>query len=56
MASHLPLPFSYYSDEHAEPGVEVKVDSLKADSLLDGTLMCSVVATSKRIPTSNDGQ
>ena len=55
-ASNLPLPSKYHGDEHAEPGVEVKVDSLKADSLLDGTIMRSVVATSKRIPTSNDGQ
>ncbi|KAK3294944.1 uncharacterized protein B0H64DRAFT_362655 [Chaetomium fimeti] len=54
-ASNLPLPSNLRGDEHAEPGVEVKVDSLKADSLLDGTLMRSVVATSKQIPTSNDG-
>lgn len=54
-ASNLPLPFHHNGDEHAEPGVEVKIDTLQADSLLDGTLMRSVVATSKQIPTSNDG-
>ncbi len=55
-ASNLPLPSHHHGDEHAEPGVEIKIDSLPVDSLLDGTLMRAVVATSKRIPTSNDGQ
>lgn len=55
-ASNLPLPSHHHGDEHAEPGVEVKVDNLQVDSLLDGTLMRAVVATSKQIPTSNDGQ
>ena len=55
-ASNLPLPSQYRGDEHAEPGVEVKVDSLQVDSLLEGTLMRAVVATSKQIPTTNDGQ
>ncbi|KAK4235643.1 hypothetical protein C8A03DRAFT_46247 [Achaetomium macrosporum] len=55
MASNLPLPSNIRSDEHAEPGVEVRVDTLKAEPLLDGTLMRAVVATSKQVPTSNDG-
>ncbi|KAH6617228.1 hypothetical protein F5144DRAFT_633492 [Chaetomium tenue] len=54
-ASNLTLPSNRLGDEYAEPGVEVKIDSLTTDSLLDGTLMRSVVATSKQIPTSNDG-
>ncbi len=55
-ASNLPLPSSQDSNHTAEPGVEVKVDSLPVDPLLNGTLMRAVVATSKQIPTSNDGQ
>ncbi|KAI1499115.1 hypothetical protein F5X99DRAFT_431002 [Biscogniauxia marginata] len=54
-ASNLPLPSHHVNDEHAEPGVEVKVDSLECQPLLGGTLMRAVVATSKQIPTSNDG-
>ncbi|KAK3311718.1 uncharacterized protein B0T15DRAFT_565211 [Chaetomium strumarium] len=54
-ASNLPLPSNVREDEHAEPGVEVKVDTLKTAPLLDGTLMRTVVATNKQIPTSNDG-
>ena len=55
-ASNLPLPSQYAGDEHAEPVVEIKIDNLRLDPLLDGTLMRAVVATSKQIPTSNDGQ
>jgi hypothetical protein len=55
-ASNLPLPSQYHGDEHAEPGVEIKIDNLKVDSLLNGTLMRARVATSKQIPTINDGQ
>ncbi|AEO62603.1 1b2844b6-c5f2-449d-be1c-e71fd29174be [Thermothielavioides terrestris] len=54
-ASNLPLPSQYHGDEHAEPGVEIKIDNLKVDSLLNGTLMRARVATSKQIPTINDG-
>ncbi|KAL2167578.1 hypothetical protein VTG60DRAFT_1089 [Thermothelomyces hinnuleus] len=54
-ASNLPLPSQYDGDEHAEPGVEIKIDNLKAESLLDGALLRSMVATSKQVPTSNDG-
>jgi hypothetical protein len=52
----LPLPSDARADEHAEPGVEVKVDTLKAVPLLDGTLMRAAVSTHKQIPTSNDDQ
>jgi len=55
-ASNLPLPSPYHGDEHAEPGVEVKIDNLRVESLLDDRLMRSMVATSKQVPTSNDGQ
>ncbi|KAI0021388.1 hypothetical protein F4780DRAFT_738166 [Xylariomycetidae sp. FL0641] len=54
-ASNLPLPSSHANDEHAEPGVEVKVDTLQVDSVLDGLLMRARVATAKQLPTSNDG-
>ncbi|KAH9986984.1 hypothetical protein F4779DRAFT_291045 [Xylariaceae sp. FL0662B] len=54
-ASNLPLPSYHPNDEHAEPGVEVKVDNLESQPLLNGTLMRAVVATSKQVPTSNDG-
>ncbi|KAK4245579.1 hypothetical protein C7999DRAFT_42920 [Corynascus novoguineensis] len=54
-ASNLPLPSPYHGDEHAEPGVEVKIDNLKVESLLDDRLMRSMVATSKEVPTTNDG-
>lgn len=55
-ASNLSLAHHHAGDEHAEPGVEVKVDTLECQPLLDGTLVRAVVATSKQIPTSNDGQ
>jgi hypothetical protein len=55
-ASNLPLPSNYQGDEHAEPGVEVRVDTLKAHSLANGTILRFDVATSKQIPTNNDGQ
>lgn len=55
-ASNLPLPSHRGNDENAEPGVEVKIDTLQTNSLLGGTLVRAVVATSKQIPTSNDGQ
>ncbi|KAL2129163.1 hypothetical protein VTI74DRAFT_8157 [Chaetomium olivicolor] len=54
-ASNLPLPSHYHGDEHAEPGVEIKIDKLKVDSLFDGALMRVAVATNKQVPTSNDG-
>ncbi len=55
-ASNLPLPSKHANDENAEPGVEVKVDTLQVDPMLNGALMRAVVATSKQVPTSNDGQ
>ncbi|KAI1120242.1 hypothetical protein F5Y10DRAFT_258797 [Nemania abortiva] len=54
-ASNLPLTSQHASNEHAEPGVEVKVDSLTAEPLFDGSLRRAVVATSKHFPPSNDG-
>ncbi|KAK3906036.1 hypothetical protein C8A05DRAFT_30106 [Staphylotrichum tortipilum] len=54
-ASNLPLPSPHHDNPTVEPGVEVKIDSLPVDALLDGTLMRAVVATSKQIPTTNDG-
>jgi hypothetical protein len=55
-ASNLTLPSQHRSDKHAEPGVEIKIDSLQVESILGGTLMRAMVATSKQVPTSNDGQ
>jgi hypothetical protein len=55
-ASNLPLASHHTSDEHAEPGVEVKVENLEVQPLFDGSLRRAVVATSKQVPTSNDGQ
>lgn len=39
---------------HAEPGVDIIVDSLEGEVLPGGTLKRSAVATHDRIPTSND--
>ncbi|KAI2624510.1 hypothetical protein GGS21DRAFT_541239 [Xylaria nigripes] len=54
-ASNLPLASHHASNEHAEPGVEVKVDTLEVVPLFDGSLRRAVVATSKSFPPSNDG-
>lgn len=54
-ASNLPLT-SDHSHQAAEPGVEVKVDTLECQPLMDGSLVRAVVATEKQVPTSNDGQ
>ncbi|KAI1108355.1 hypothetical protein F5Y14DRAFT_436525 [Nemania sp. NC0429] len=54
-ASNLPLASHHAGDEHAEPGVEVKVDELETVPIFDGILVRAVVATNKQIPTSNDG-
>ncbi|KAK8072255.1 hypothetical protein PG996_005603 [Apiospora saccharicola] len=53
-ASNLPLA-SDHSHQTAEPGVEVKVDTLECQPLMDGSLVRAVVATEKQVPTSNDG-
>lgn len=55
-ASNLPLPSEHANDEHAEPGVEVKVDTLEVQPLFDGSLRRAIVGTSKQFPPSNDGQ
>ncbi|PSR80681.1 hypothetical protein BD289DRAFT_373628 [Coniella lustricola] len=56
-ASNLPLPSHHANDEHAEPGVEVRVDSLDCSPIpgFDGVLRRARVSTNKQIPTSNDG-
>ncbi|KAJ4413889.1 hypothetical protein N0V82_008244 [Gnomoniopsis sp. IMI 355080] len=56
-ASNLPLPSHHANDEYAEPGVEVRVDTLECLPIpgLDGVLRKAAIATEKKIPTSNDG-
>ncbi|KAF3761913.1 hypothetical protein M406DRAFT_358138 [Cryphonectria parasitica EP155] len=56
-ASNLPLPSQHANDEHAEPGVEVRVDSLDCPPIpgFDGVLRRARVATNKQVPASNDG-
>ncbi|KAI1206663.1 uncharacterized protein F4807DRAFT_219513 [Annulohypoxylon truncatum] len=54
-ASNLPLAESSTAKAHSEPGVEVLVDSLPPDPIMGGVLMRARVASSKRVPTSNDG-
>ncbi|KHN94906.1 cupin 2 [Metarhizium album ARSEF 1941] len=54
-ASNLPLPSHHATDDHAEPGVEVKVDDLEVQSLFDGSFRRAVIGTSKQLPTKNDG-
>lgn len=55
-ASNLPLPSQRSQDDTAEPGVEVKIDTLEVQSLLGGNYRRAVVSTNSRIPTTNDGQ
>ncbi|KAI1845016.1 hypothetical protein JX266_008809 [Neoarthrinium moseri] len=54
-ASNLPLPAPAASDETAEPGVEVKIDTLVPESIMGGLYHKTSVATAKKVPTSNDG-
>ncbi|KAI2465453.1 hypothetical protein F4781DRAFT_25289 [Annulohypoxylon bovei var. microspora] len=54
-ASNLPLAESSTAKPHSEPNVEVLVDSLPLDPILGGVLMRARVASSKKVPTSNDG-
>ncbi|RYP75923.1 hypothetical protein DL769_003726 [Monosporascus sp. CRB-8-3] len=55
IASNLPLPATKAAEPGAEPGVHVAVDVLEPEPILGGSLMRARVATSKRVPTSNDG-
>lgn len=56
-ASNLALPAHLgCAANTTEPGVEIAVDQLTAIPLFNGTLMKAVVGTSKKLPTSNDGQ
>ncbi|KAI1176516.1 hypothetical protein F4777DRAFT_578013 [Nemania sp. FL0916] len=56
-ASNLPLASHQVTGghEHAEPGVEVSDEKLECTPLFDGSLVRAIVATSKKVPTSNDG-
>ncbi|KAH6658699.1 cupin 2 [Truncatella angustata] len=54
-ASNLPLPASAASDAQAEPGVEVRVDTLETEVFPGGIYHRSLVATTKQVPTSNEG-
>ncbi|KAI1801549.1 hypothetical protein F4811DRAFT_455507 [Daldinia bambusicola] len=40
---------------HSEPGVEVLVDKLELGPLLGGALKRARIASSRKLPTSNDG-
>ncbi|KAI4865189.1 hypothetical protein F4820DRAFT_448268 [Hypoxylon rubiginosum] len=54
-ASNLPLGGRDAVNLHSEPGIEVLVDTLKPEPILGGALMRARVASSKTVPTSNDG-
>ncbi|KAI0119803.1 hypothetical protein F4814DRAFT_447622 [Daldinia grandis] len=54
-ASNLPLLEASSSKPHSEPAVEVRVDKLELESILGGELKRARVASSKKLPTSNDG-
>ncbi|KAI1478309.1 hypothetical protein F4774DRAFT_411165 [Daldinia eschscholtzii] len=54
-ASNLPLLEANSSKSHSEPGVEVLVDKLEPEPILGGALKRARVASSKKLPTSNDG-
>ncbi|KAI1101292.1 hypothetical protein F4804DRAFT_335416 [Jackrogersella minutella] len=54
-ASNLPLGESSTATSYSEPGVEVLVDNLPLEPILGGALMRARVASSKKVPTSNDG-
>ncbi|KAI1140621.1 hypothetical protein F5Y05DRAFT_280346 [Hypoxylon sp. FL0543] len=55
VASNLPLVQSNKARSNSEPGVEVLVDTLTPDPILGGALMRARVASSKKVPTNNDG-
>ena len=55
-ASNLPLGGQDAAKLQSEPGVEVLVDTLKPEPILGGALMRARVASSKTVPTNNDGQ
>ncbi|RYP22176.1 hypothetical protein DL765_001824 [Monosporascus sp. GIB2] len=55
IASNLPLPRTKAAEPGVEPGVLMAVDVLEPEPILGGSLMRTRVATSKRVPTSNDG-
>ncbi|KAI1766721.1 hypothetical protein GGR53DRAFT_186992 [Hypoxylon sp. FL1150] len=54
-ASNLPLGGHDPANSHSEPGVEVLVDTLNPEPILGGGLLRARVASSKTVPTSNDG-
>ncbi|OTA56782.1 hypothetical protein K449DRAFT_437624 [Hypoxylon sp. EC38] len=54
-ASNLPLVKSNVAKPNSEPGVEVLVETLKLDPIPGGSLLRARVASSKKVPTSNDG-
>ncbi|KAK6822968.1 hypothetical protein PG995_014118 [Apiospora arundinis] len=58
VASNLPLPAAAASTGDAgdaEPGVEVKIDTLEAQPFPGGSLVRYIVGTNTQVPTSNDG-
>ncbi|KAI1463734.1 uncharacterized protein F4812DRAFT_446208 [Daldinia caldariorum] len=54
-ASNLPLLKEDSSKPHPEPGVEVLVDKLELEPILGGALKRARIASSKKLPTNNDG-
>ncbi|KAI1655898.1 hypothetical protein F4813DRAFT_148379 [Daldinia decipiens] len=54
-ASNLPLLEAGSSKPHSEPGVEVRVDKLEPEPIMGGELRRARVASSKKLPTGNDG-
>ncbi|KAK8061173.1 hypothetical protein PG997_015394 [Apiospora hydei] len=50
-----PSPAVSADDAGAEPGVEVKADTLEAQPILGGSLVRYIVGTNAQVPTSNDG-
>ncbi|KAI1500036.1 hypothetical protein F5X99DRAFT_261483 [Biscogniauxia marginata] len=54
-ASNLPLQRSGAAKLHTEPAVEVVVDTLEPQAILGVLLARARVASSVRVPTSNDG-
>lgn len=54
-ASNLPLGGHDAANSHSEPGVEVLVDTIDPEPILGGALMRARIASSKTVPTSNDG-
>ncbi|KAI0848393.1 hypothetical protein F5Y00DRAFT_262485 [Daldinia vernicosa] len=54
-ASNLPLRETNSSKPHSEPAVEVRVDKLEVEPIMGGGLRRARVASSTKLPTSNDG-